>query len=69
MRAGMGRKEKQTWMLSWSDLQASIVTASGWFGARTVKRNLPPKIRKMGESAELAYSWSIHTASAKSIPR
>ena len=55
---GIGRKdEKQTWMLSGSDRQASIVTVLGWFGTRTVERDLPPNRCEMGESTELAYSY------------
>ena len=54
----MGRKEeKQTWMLSWSDLQASMVTVSGWFGTRTVERDFPQNMRETGDSTELAYSY------------
>jgi hypothetical protein len=30
--------------------------ASGWFGARTVERDLPQNMREMGDSTELAYS-------------
>jgi hypothetical protein len=38
VRAERGRKEeKQTRMSSWSDRQSSMVTVSGWFGARTVE--------------------------------
>ena len=52
-----GRKDgKRTWMLSWRDRQASIVTVSGWLGAHTVERDFPPNIREMGDSTELAYS-------------
>jgi hypothetical protein len=43
-------------MLSWIDLQASVVTVSGWLGARMVERDLPPNMRETGESIELAYS-------------
>jgi hypothetical protein len=50
------KEEKRTWMLSWSDRQGSIVTMSGWPGARTVERDLPPNMREMGDSTELAYS-------------
>ena len=54
---GMRRKEeKQTWMLSWSDRQASMVTVSGWLGTRMVERDLPPNTCEMGESTEFAYS-------------
>jgi hypothetical protein len=44
-------------MLSLSDRQSSTVTAAGWFGARTVKRDLPPNMREMGDLTELAYSY------------
>ena len=38
MQAEGGRKEEnQTRMSSWSDRQSSMVTVSGWFGARTVE--------------------------------
>ena len=43
-------------MLSLSNRQSSTVTVSGWFGARTVERDLPPNMRKMGDSAEPAYT-------------
>ena len=43
-------------MLSWSDRQASVVTLSDWFGARAVERDLPPNMREIGDSTELAYS-------------
>ena len=49
MRAGGRRTEKRTWMSSWSDRQASEVTASGRFGARTIERDIPPNMRKMGD--------------------
>ena len=29
---------------------------SGWFGARTVERDLPSNIREMGDTSEFAYS-------------
>ena len=29
---------------------------SGWPGVRTVERDLPPNMREMGDSTELAYS-------------
>ena len=45
-------------MLSRSDRQLSRVVASGRFGARMVKRELPPNIREMGDSTELAYLWA-----------
>ena len=52
-----GRKEeKQTWMLSWSDCQGSMVTVLGWLGTCTVLRDLPQNMRAMGDSTELAYS-------------
>ena len=41
-------------MLSWSDRQSSTVMVSGSYGARTVDRDLPPNMREMGDSAELA---------------
>ena len=44
-------------MLSWSDRQASIVTVSGWLDTCTVERDLPPNMREMGDSTELAYSY------------
>ena len=43
-------------MLSLSDRQSSTVTVSGWFGTRTVERDLPPNMNKMGDLTELAYS-------------
>jgi hypothetical protein len=43
-------------MSSWSDRQSSMVTALGWFGARTVERNFPPNIRIRGVSTDSAYS-------------
>ena len=46
-------------MLSRSDRQASVVTLSGWLGARTVERDFPPNMREMGESTELSYS-TVH---------
>jgi hypothetical protein len=49
-------EEKRTWMLSWSNRHASVVTVSGRLGARTVEQDLPPNMREMGDSAELAYS-------------
>jgi hypothetical protein len=59
-RAGRGestsKQKNQTWMLSRSDLQASILTVSGWLGTRTVERDFPPKIRETGDPTELAYS-------------
>jgi hypothetical protein len=49
------RKEgKRTWMLSLSDRQSSAVTASGWFGARTVEWDLPPNMHEMGDLTGLA---------------
>ena len=47
---------QQTWMSSWSNRQSWTVMVSGWFGARTVKRDLPPNMREMGDTSELAYS-------------
>jgi hypothetical protein len=47
---------KRTWMSSWSDRQSSIVTMSGWLGARTVERNFPPNMRTRSDSTDLAYS-------------
>ena len=35
--------------MSRSTRQSSTVMASGWFGARTVKRDLPPNRREMGD--------------------
>ena len=43
-------------MLSLSDLQSSTVTTSGWFGARRIEQDLPPNMREMGDSTELAFS-------------
>ena len=64
----IGRKEeKQTWMLSWSNRQASIVTVSGWLGTRTVERDLPPNMREMGEFIELAYSYVISVTVERSV--
>ena len=64
---GMRRnEEKQTWMLSWSDRQASIVTVSGWLGTRTVERDLPPNKCEMGDSIELAYSYVINVTVERS---
>jgi hypothetical protein len=56
---GSGREEKRrTSMKSLSDRQASIATLSSWPGTRTVDRDLPPNMREMGDSIELAYSCS-----------
>jgi hypothetical protein len=33
-----------------------MVVVSGWFGTRTVERDLPPNMREMGDSTEFAYS-------------
>jgi hypothetical protein len=52
------REEKRTCMSSRSIRQFSVVTVSGWFGTRTVKRDLPPNMREVGDSTELAYSCS-----------
>jgi hypothetical protein len=49
-------RRQRTWILSWSNRQASIVAVSGWPGAHTVERDLPPNMREMGDSTELAYS-------------
>ena len=35
-----------------------MATVSGWLGLRTVDRDLPPNMREMGDSIELAYSCS-----------
>ena len=48
---------KWTWMLSLSDRQSSGVMMSGWPGARTVVRDLPPNICEMRVLTELAYSY------------
>ena len=53
---GRETEEKRTWMLNWSDRQSSVLTVSGWFGALTVERDLPPNMREMVDSTELAYS-------------
>ena len=50
------RGENLTWRWSLSDRQASVVMVSGLLGARTVERDLPPNMREMGDSTELAYS-------------
>jgi hypothetical protein len=47
---------KRTWMSSWSDRQYSTVTVSGWFGARTIERNVPQNIHIRGDSTDSAYS-------------
>jgi hypothetical protein len=52
-------------MLSWSDRQASIVTVSGRFGGGTVERDLPPNMREIGESIELAYSRPSYVSNIK----
>ena len=49
-------KGKRTKMSSWSDRQFSMVTVSGWLGARTVKRYFPPNMRIRGDLADSAYS-------------
>ena len=48
----------RTCMLSLSDRQSLKVTMPGWFGARIVERDLPPKMREIdnSESTGLAYS-------------
>jgi hypothetical protein len=53
---GKGRRETRTRMLSLSDRQGSKLTVSGLLGARTVKRDLPPNMREIGGSTDLAYS-------------
>ena len=50
--------KEQTWMLSWSNRQSSAVMVSGWFGACTIERDLPPNMREMGDSGDLTYSRS-----------
>jgi len=49
-------RRQRTWMLSWSNRQSWTVMLSGWFGARTVERDLPLNMGEMGDSAELAYT-------------
>ena len=56
MRVEVENEEKQTRMSSWSDRQSSIVTVSGWFGARTVVWDFPPNRRISGNSTDLGYS-------------
>ncbi len=46
---------RQTWISSRSDLQSSVVTFAGWFGALTVERDFPPNMRVKGNSIDLAY--------------
>jgi hypothetical protein len=41
-------------MLRLSDRQSLAATMSGWFGTRTVERDLPPNMREMGDLTELA---------------
>lgn len=43
-------------MLSWSNRQSLTVMMSGWFGVRSVERDLPSNTREMGDLTELAYS-------------
>jgi len=43
-------------MLSLSDRQDSKLTVSGLLGARTVKRDLPPNMREIGDSTDRTYS-------------
>ena len=50
------KEELRTCLSRWSDRQSSEGLMSGMFGVRTDKRNFPPKIRVMGDSAKLAYS-------------
>ena len=42
-------------MKSLSDRQASVMMVSGLLGVRKVERDLPPNMREMGDSIELAY--------------
>jgi hypothetical protein len=49
-------EEKRTCMSRQSNRQSLEVMMSGWFGTRTVKQDLPPNMREMGDSTELAYS-------------
>ena len=42
-------------MLSLNDRQDSKLTMSGVLGTRTVKRDLPPNMREIGDSTDLAY--------------
>ena len=42
-------------MLSLSNRQSWVVVVSGWFGARTIERDLPLNMREMGDSTELGY--------------
>ena len=57
MRGVEWEEGERTWMSSWSDRQSSMVTASGWFGVRTVERNFPSNMRCRGDSIDSAYSW------------
>ena len=43
-------------MSSRNERQSSTVTESFWLGARNIERNFPPKIRVMGDSADLTCS-------------
>jgi hypothetical protein len=61
--------EKRTWILSWSDRQASVVTMSSLLGARTVERDLPPNICEMGDWAELDYSFTDTSATSSAAQR
>jgi hypothetical protein len=45
-------------MLSRSARQLSRVVVSGRFGASMVKRDLPPNMREMSDSTELACLWA-----------
>ena len=42
----------RTWISSWSGRQSSMVTLSGWFGARKIERNFPPNMRIRGNSTD-----------------
>ena len=52
-------------MLSWSDRQGSIATASGRLDMCTVERDLPPNMRKIGDSTELAYRAHNYISNVK----
>ena len=52
---------QRTWMWCLRDRQASLMR---WIGAGTVER---PNRREMGDSSELAYSWSVHTSVKSSM--
>ena len=56
-------------MLSRSTRQSSTVMASGWFGARTVKRDLPPNRREMDDPSNTNSSKKLTVTSTSGVVR